>query len=132
MPIEHAVQPPRFVLVAGDAVGDLLGGVSVEVVRLPLHGADAGVEEEEPVVHLVGLARAGGVADLVGGAVVLFDEVLHDGAGFEEPDRGAVGEGVGQGGDAAVGVDGEEEGLFLGVLGYVDVVGLVGYAGGGG
>ncbi len=132
MRVEHAVQAARFVLVARDAVGDFLGGVAEEVVRLALHGADARVEEEEPVVDFVGLARAGRVADFVVDAVVLLDEVLHDGAGFEEADRAAVGEGVGEGGDAAVGVDGEEEGLFLGVLGYVDFVGFVGDAGKGG
>lgn len=41
----------------------------------------------------------------------------------------AVGKGVGEGGDAAIGVDGEEKGLLLGVLGYVDFVRLVGDAG---
>ena len=41
----------------------------------------------------------------------------------------AVGKGVGEGGDAAVGVDGEEKGLLLGVLGYVDFVGFIGNAG---
>lgn len=62
-------------------------------------------------------------------AVVLLDEVLHDRAGFEEADRLAVGKGVGEGGDAPIGVDGEEKGLLLGVLGYVDFVRLVGDAG---
>lgn len=41
-------------------------------------GSDAGVQEEEPVVDFVALARAGWVADFVLDAVVLFDEVLHD------------------------------------------------------
>lgn len=102
------------------------------MVRLALHGTDARVQEEEPVVDFIGLARAGRVADFVVEAVVLLDEVLHDGAGFEEADGAAVGEGVGEGGYAAVGVDGEEEGLFLDVLGYVDFVGFVGDAGKGG
>ena len=43
--VEDAVEAAGFVLVAGDAVVDLGGGVAVEVVRLALHGADAGVEE---------------------------------------------------------------------------------------
>lgn len=123
--VQHAVQAPGFVLVARDAVVDSLGCVAEEMVRLALHGSDARVQEEEPVVDFVGLARAGWVADFVVDAVVLLDEVLHDGAGFEEADRLAVREGVGEGGNAAVGVDGEEEGLFLGVLGYVDFVGFV-------
>ena len=62
-------------------------------------------------------------------AVVLFDEVLHDGAGFEEADRLTVGKGVGEGGNAAVGIDGKEKGLLLGVLTYVDFMGVVGDAG---
>ena len=65
---------------------------------------------------MVGFAGAGWVADFVVDAVVLFDEVLHYRAGFEEVVRLAVGEGVGEGGDAAVGVDGKEKGLLLGVF----------------
>ena len=68
---------------------------------------------------------AGRVADFVLG-VVFGDEVLHYGAGFEKPDGFPVGEGVGEGGDAAVGVDGEEPGFFLGVLRDVDFVDFVG------
>jgi hypothetical protein len=48
--------------------------------------------------------------------IVALDEVLHDGARLEQVDGLAVGEGVGQGGNAAIGVDGEEPGLFLRVL----------------
>nr|POE93490.1 hypothetical protein CFP56_19502 [Quercus suber] len=39
--VEHAVEPRRLGLVAGDGVGDFLGGVAVEVVGLALHGPDA-------------------------------------------------------------------------------------------
>ena len=38
MLVEHAVQAASLVLVARDAVFDLLGGVAEEVVRLALHG----------------------------------------------------------------------------------------------
>lgn len=92
--VQDAVQPARLVLVPVYAVLDLLRGVAVEVVGLALHGAQAGVEEEEPVVHFVGFPRAFRVGDSVV-SVVLLDEVLHDGAGFEEADGAAVGEGVG-------------------------------------
>lgn len=125
MPVEHAVQAPGFVLVPRDAVVYLLGGVAEEVVRLPLHGAESGVQEEKPVVDLVAFARAGRVADFVVHAVVLFDEVLHNRTGFEQPDRLTVGKRVGEGGDAAVGVNGEEKGFLLSVLGYVNFMGLV-------
>lgn len=77
MGVEHAVQAARLVLVAGDAVLDLLGGVAEEVVRLALHGPYTGVQEEEPVVDFVALARARGIANLVVDAVVLLDQVLH-------------------------------------------------------
>lgn len=72
MLVQDAVEPAGLVLVALDAVFDFLGGVAVEVVGLPLHGAEAGVQEEEPVVDLIGFAGAFGVGDFVGG-VVLFD-----------------------------------------------------------
>ena len=76
--VEHAVQAAGFILVARDAVFDLLGGVAEKVVRLSLHWSDTRVQEEEPVVDFVGLARTGWIADLVVDAVVLFDKVLHD------------------------------------------------------
>ena len=78
MLVQDAVQAASLVLVTGNAVFDFLGGVAKKVVRLALHGSDASVLEEEPVVHFVALARAGWVADFVVDAVVLLDEVLHD------------------------------------------------------
>ena len=44
--------------------------------------------------------------------VVAVDQVLHDGAALKQADGRAVGEGVGQRGDAAVGVDLKEPGLL--------------------
>jgi hypothetical protein len=44
--------------------------------------------------------------------VVAVDQVLHDGAALKQADGRPVGEGVGQRGDAAVGVDLEEPGLL--------------------
>lgn len=79
----------------------------MEVVRLALHGPDTGVLEVEPAVLFIVFAGALRVGDLVV-FVVLFRQVGEDAAGFEEADLGSVSEGVGQGGDAAVGVDFEE------------------------
>jgi len=124
MLLQHRVQTARLVLISVDAVFDLLRRVSEEVVGLPLHRAHAPVQEEEPVVDFVAFARPFGVGDLVLG-VVLLDEVLEDGAGLEEADLFAVGEGVGHGWDAAVRVDLEEPWLLLGVLGEIDFVDLV-------
>ena len=97
------------------------------MVRLALHRSYAGILVEEPIVDFVGFAGAARVRDLVV-RIVLLGEVLEDGAGFEDADLLAVGEGVGDGGDAAVGVDFEEPGFFLGVFGDVDFVGFVGEA----
>lgn len=60
--------------------------------------------------------------------IVLLDEVLHYTPRLEEADQLAVIEGVCQSRNAAVGVDFEEPGLFLGVLGDVDFVDFVGEA----
>ena len=62
--------------------------------------------------------------DLIVG-VVSVDEILHDAAAFEDADLFAVGMGVGQGWDAAVGVDGCEPGRFLLIGGHVDLAGGV-------
>ena len=117
MSIEHPIQASCLILITIYTIRDLLRCVAEEVIRLTLHGPNTGILKQEPIVHLVALARAGRVADFVLDVVILLDEVLHYGAGFEEADCAAIGEGVGEGGDAAVGVDTEEEGLFLGVLG---------------
>lgn len=131
MLVQHAIQPASLILIPRDAVRDLLGRVAMEMVGLSLHGSDAGIEEEKPVVDFIRLATTGWIGDLVLGLVVLLDEILHDAAGFEESNAFAVGEGVREGGDAAVGVDFEEPGLFLGVGLNVDIVGCVGEAVGG-
>lgn len=94
---------------------------------LALHGPQAGVLEEQPVVHFVVLARPRRIGNLVLG-VIPRDEVLHDGTGFKQADALAVGKGVGQGGNAAIGVDGKKPGLFLRILADVNFLGLVGEA----
>lgn len=124
MLIKHAVQPSCFILISIDAVFDLLGGISKEVVRLSLHGSDACVEEVEPVVDLVRFTRALGVADDVI-LVVLLDEVLHDRAGLEEPNGLTICESVCQSRDSTIGVDFEKSRLFLHVLSDIDMVRLV-------
>lgn len=63
-------------------------------------------------------------------AVVASDEVLHDGAGLEEGDGRPIGEGIGEGRDTPIGVQGEEPGLLLDVGFEVDFVDFVGEAGG--
>lgn len=125
MLVKDAVQPPCFILVPIDAIFDLLGGISEEMVCLSLHGSDACVEEEEPVVDLVRLTRALGVADEVI-FIVLLNEILHDRAGLEEPNCLTIFEGVRQSRDSTVGVDFEKPRLFLDVLSDVNMVRLIG------
>ena len=57
--------------------------------------------------------------------VILLNQVLHDGAGFEEADRLAVGKRVRQGRDPSIGIDFKEPWLFLGILRYVNLMHLV-------
>lgn len=94
------------------------------MVGLALHGSDAGVKEEQPIVDFVALAGALGIADEVLG-VVLLDEVLHYAPRLEQSDYLAIVKCIGQSGDASVRVDGEEPGFFLGVFGDVDGVRFV-------
>lgn len=94
---------------------------------LALHGTHASILEEQPVVRFVVLAGSMRIRDLVF-SIVAFDKVLHDGTGFEEADTIAIAEGIGQGGNAAIGVDGKEPGFFLRVLADVNLFSLVGKA----
>lgn len=114
--VEDPVQPARFVDVSVDAVLDALRRVPDEVVGLALHGTQARVLEEEPVGHLVVFARALGEGDLVVW-VVLLGEILQDATRLEQTDLLAVTEGVGQGGDTAVGVDLEKPAAIGGQFG---------------
>ena len=54
--------------------------------------------------------------------------LLHDGSGFEQIDLLTIREAVGEGRDAAVGVDLEEPFFFLGIFGDVDFFDGVGEA----
>lgn len=125
MLVKDAVQPPCLVLVSINAIIDLLGGISEEVVCLSLHGSDARVEEEEPIVDLVGLTRALRVTDEMI-FVVLLDEILHDRARFEEPNHLPISEGVCQSRDSTIGINFEKPRLFLDVRLDIDMVRLIG------
>jgi len=57
--------------------------------------------------------------------IVLLNQVLKDTSTLEQADQFAIGEGVREGGDTAVGVDLEEPGFFLGVGFHVDLVDFV-------
>ena len=78
-----------------------------------------------PAGHLPMLARPGGVRDLVV-LVIAVDDVLENSTALKDADRLAVGELVGQGGNAAIGVDFEEPRLLLLIVGHADWVDLEG------
>lgn len=118
-PLEDAADAANLVLIPLDGEGDLLGGVVHEPEGLAVVGALAGDLEVEPLLA-VELAGGVGVAELVV-LVVLLNEVLDDGARLPEGDASV---GVLNGGEAAVGVDGEV-GLLL-HLGEVEELGLRG------
>ena len=97
------------------------------MIRLPLHGANARVHEEKPIVDLVAFAASLGIGNVVV-AIVPFNKVLHYGAGFEETDRFSIGPGVRQGGNAAIRIYQQEMGRLLVVGLQVKAVHLVGKA----
>ncbi len=125
MLIQDAIQPPRLILIPRNPIRNLLRRVPMEVISLSLHGPDPSIEEEEPVVDFVSLAATGRIGDLVLVLIVLLDQVLHDAAGFEQADHLAIGKCVCESGNAAVWINLEKPGLFLGVGLDVDLVGFV-------
>lgn len=116
MLVQDTVQAAGLIDVSVHTVLNVLRGIPREVVSLALHGTNAGVLEEQPVVHLVVFAGALGEGDLVVG-VILLCQVLQNAAGLEQADLLAVTESVRQSGDAAVGVDLEEPAAQLSVSG---------------
>lgn len=91
---------------------------------MALHGTHSCIHEEEPVVDFVGFTRSLGETDLVL-RVVAFNQILHNTSRFEEVDGLAIGEGISQGRNATIGIDGAEPWLFLGVFADVDFVDFV-------
>ena len=65
--------------------------------------------------YLNGFPGPLGIRNLVVG-VIARNKILHNGAGLEQANTLAITESVGQGGDAAIGVDGKEPRLLLYVL----------------
>lgn len=124
MPVQYSVESSGFVLVSVDAVLDLFRCVSEEVVRLALHWAHTSIQKEEPVVDFVAFTRPFWIGDGVF-SVVLLDQVLHDAARLEKTDHLAVGKGIRQCRNPAVGVDFQEPRFLLRVLGDVNRMGLV-------
>lgn len=99
--IQNAIQSLRLGLIATDGIIDFLGGIAEEVVRLALHGPDAGLHPGEPFDCLPVVRGVVLEAQFVGG-IVAGGQVEEDCAAFED----ALGWGWGlvdYGGDATVG-----------------------------
>ena len=108
MPLQDAGHAVDFLGVALNDAGHGLRMESLEPEQLPVVRALARDLEVQPLLGVVELGRSGCETQAVL-RVVALDEVLEDGAGLPE---GEVRVGVVDGGDAAVGVDGEVFGLF--------------------
>ena len=108
MPFQDAGHTVDFLGVALISAGHGLRMVSLEPEQLPVVGALARDLEVEPLLRVVVLGRAGRETEAML-RVVAFDEVLENGAGLPEGD---VRVGIMDGGDAAIGIDGEIFGLF--------------------
>ena len=108
MSLQDARHAVDFLDVALIGAGYGLRMVSLEPEELPVVGALARDLEVEPLLRVVEVRRSGRETEAVLGVVAL-DEVLEDGPGLPEGD---VRVGVVDGGDAAVGIDGEVFGGF--------------------
>lgn len=85
--IQNLIQPLRLGLVAVDGILDFGRGVTVEVVGLALHGANAALHPDEPFDHLPVLVAVVGEGDgvvfVVSGAEVELDAcAFEDSLGF--------------------------------------------------
>lgn len=109
--IKHAIQSACFIDVSGHTILNALRRISCKVVCLALHGANACILEEEPVVHLVVFAGALGERNLVLW-VILVRQVLQDTTRLEQADFLTIGELVGQSGNPAIGVDLKEPAMY--------------------
>lgn len=61
--------------------------------------------------------------------VVRVNQILHDGPRFEQPNPAAVRVDVCQGWDVTLGVNGEEPGFHVSVLGGIDMMNAIGQSG---
>jgi len=119
--LQHGRDAVHLLNIPVHGQGYLLGREQPEpAVLAVVRTLPAGLEEE-PLLGVVGLGRAGSETQLVR-LVVALDEVLDDGAGLPEGDARV---GVVDGGEPAVGVDGEVLGLLE--VRQWDGFGLVGH-----
>ena len=86
---------------------------------------NTGVMEEKPVADFDGFWRALGVGEAMV-SVVCVNQILHDGPRFEQPNLAAAGVNICQRWEATVGVESEEPGFLVGILGDIDFVKAVG------
>jgi len=122
--LQHAVQTLGLVQVTVDRVGELLWGEFVEMVQLPLHGADATVGKEDPLQRLAIVIGLGdGVETEFVVVVVMLLKVQQDGGSLE--DNKVVAVGVNEHWDATVRVQLDEPRLLLNVLRDVDLLDFI-------
>lgn len=103
--------------------GEIQKGGERDEDRGNVHGADAAVLPADPGLG-AGVVIALDVEGELVVRVVAAGEVGEDGAALEDGEAAVIV--VDDGGNAAVGVEGDEPGLLLDVLRYVDGLGGVG------
>jgi hypothetical protein len=121
----NKIQAQSLILKSIDAVRNLLRRVLREMFPFAMVRPNTCMMEEKPVVGFDGFWRALGVGDAMI-SVVCVNQILHDGPRFEQPNLAAVGVDVCQRREATVGVDSEEPGFLVSILGGIDFVKVVG------
>lgn len=125
MLFNNKIQAQSLILKSIDAIRNLLWRVLREMFEFAMVRPNTGMMEEKPVADFDGFWRALGVGDAMV-SVVCVNQILHDGPRFEQPNLAAVGVEVGQRWEATVGIDTQEPGFLVSILGGIDFVKAVG------
>lgn len=116
--IQYLIKALGLIQITFLPVGNIFWGSTVEVVGLPLHGADTAVCEEDPLQHLtVMLGLLQRVEPQLVILVIMLGQVEQDSGRFEDAEPVGTGGGfacpVDEDRNTAVGVQGVDEPLFF-------------------
>ena len=125
MLFNNKIQAQSLIPKSIDAVGNLLRRLLREMLPFTMVRPNTGVMEEKPVVDFNGFWRAFGIGDAMV-IVVCVNQILHDGPRFEQANPAAVRVDVCQRWEATVGVESEEPGFLVSIVGGIDFVKVVG------
>jgi hypothetical protein len=125
MLFNNKIQAQSLILKSIDAIRNLLWRVLREMFQFAMVRPNTGMMEEKPVVDFDGFWRALGVGDAMV-SVVCVNQILHDGPRFEHSNLAAVGVDICQRWETTVGVESEEPGFLVSIIGGIDFVKVVG------